>query len=336
MDKKKSWPGDFQRVCAAVETVWPTSRWSPVVSIVAVSGGADSVALLRVLLALAPQAAERGLIKVGHFQHRLRGVESDVDADFVRDLAAENGVEFVTAAAGNTADRDEASLRTARYDFLARTAHAHGARYVVTGHNADDNAETVLHQMFRGTGVIGLRGIAPHRTLGEDVILRRPLLQVTGTQLRQALRAVGQRWREDSSNASTRYRRNWIRNELLPEVEARYAGAGQRVARLAGRQRELVEALQVWAADWLEGAIQSESSSLVRLRRRALPPQVVVVTGLQQLWDRRGWPRRAMGEHQWLQAARALQRDEPKTTFILPGSLRVAVEADAVEIQPIG
>ncbi|HET6574874.1 MAG TPA: tRNA lysidine(34) synthetase TilS [Fimbriiglobus sp.] len=128
--------------------------------VVAVSGGADSVALLRGLL-----DAGTGPLTVAHFNHHLRGAESDADTEFVRELAAKLGLPFQlgeadvrSAAAG---DNLEATARRLRYDWLAGL----GGEWVATGHTADDQAETVLHRIIRGTGIQGLRGIATERLL---------------------------------------------------------------------------------------------------------------------------------------------------------------------------
>jgi tRNA(Ile)-lysidine synthase len=125
--------------------------------VVAVSGGADSVALLRALV-----AAGMGPLHIAHFHHHLRGAEADEDAVFVRRLADELGCAFhlgeadVTAAGGNL----EATARRLRYAWLAELGATIGAAWVATGHTADDQAETVLHRLLRGTGLRGLRGIA--------------------------------------------------------------------------------------------------------------------------------------------------------------------------------
>jgi len=125
--------------------------------VVAVSGGADSVALVRALHAASP-----GPLTVAHFHHGLRGADADADAAFVRDLAAHLGLAFrlggadVAAAGGNL----EATARRLRYAWLGEVAAEVGAAWVATGHTADDQAETVLHRLVRGTGLQGLRGIA--------------------------------------------------------------------------------------------------------------------------------------------------------------------------------
>src|SRR5262245_53440501 len=138
---------------------WPPERWRDVTALVAVSGGADSVALLRALLEI--RTSGDGRLIVAHYNHRLRGAESDADQAFVESLASQLGLEMITGSAPTLlqADTAEATLRELRYSFLAQAANRAGARYIVTAHTADDQVETVLHNVLRGTGLAGLAGI---------------------------------------------------------------------------------------------------------------------------------------------------------------------------------
>ena len=143
---------------------WPPQRWADVTVLVAVSGGADSVALLRALLAV--RQPGRGRLVAAHLNHQLRGEHSDADAAFVADLCRRLGVECRTQsiAVSQTVrggEGLEAAARRARYQFLAAAAADIGARYVAIGHTADDQVETILHRIIRGTGIAGLAGI-PH------------------------------------------------------------------------------------------------------------------------------------------------------------------------------
>ena len=145
--------------------------------LVAVSGGADSVALLTALVRL--QKPVESVLIVGHYNHRWRGEESDEDARFVRELAKQYGIGFELDCAPQTREKstaNEASAREARYRFLQQTAERRGARYLATAHTADDQAETVLHRVLRGTGIAGLAGIPRTRVLSPAVTLIRPLL----------------------------------------------------------------------------------------------------------------------------------------------------------------
>lgn len=196
---------------------------------VAVSGGSDSVALLRVLLKL---RSELGIVlHVLHFNHKLREAESDADAVFVADLARNFNLEFHSAEHGAAAYAAEhqLSLETAarelRYNFFAKTMGEVPLDKTVTGHTLDDQAETVLMRIIRGTGMRGLRGIQPHLDIeaehGSGEIVR-PLVQTRRSALERYLRDIGQPWREDVTNKETKFTRNRVRHLLLPLLEREF------------------------------------------------------------------------------------------------------------------
>jgi tRNA(Ile)-lysidine synthase len=205
---------------------------------VAVSGGADSVALFRLLLGL---RGRLGITAVAvHFDHALRGTESDGDARFVSELAREHGVECVVgredvraAAASNKWNLEDAARRL-RYAFFERLVAQGRATRILVAHTADDQAETVLAHIFRGTGSAGLAGIYP--AVG---VVARPLLGERREGLREYLRGLGQSWREDATNRDTSRQRARIREKLLPVLESEYSpGIVDRLTGLAGFARE--------------------------------------------------------------------------------------------------
>ena len=185
--------------------------------LVAVSGGPDSVALLSLLTALAP--AWRLTLTVVHFNYGLRGTEADGDEAFVAALCRERGIALVVQRPVLTKRRGAASLqaraRVARYRAMAELADDIRADRIVTGHTANDQAETVLLWLLRGAGLTGLSGM---RFIRNQRIVR-PLLMITRHDVLDYLRREGLRYREDSSNATSLYRRNRIRRELLPVME---------------------------------------------------------------------------------------------------------------------
>ena len=182
----------------------------------AVSGGADSVFLLYALLELAPRFGAT-VAGVAHLNHRLRGAESDTDEKFVAELAGRLGVAFygaesrVAESKGNL----EAAARSARSGFFATLLRQGVADCVATGHTRDDQAETVLFRILRGSGGAGMAGILP--VTSEKLI--RPLIQTPRQSIEEHLRKSGIRWREDSSNRDSRFARNRIRHTLLPELQ---------------------------------------------------------------------------------------------------------------------
>jgi tRNA(Ile)-lysidine synthase len=191
---------------------------------VAVSGGADSVALLRLIDRLRD---ELGItLVVVHFNHDLRGAESQGDAVFVAELAEALKLEFVTAREDVRAEAArqgwnlEDAARRLRYGFFDRVVGEGRATHIAVAHTADDQAETLLAHVIRGTGPTGLGGI--HPVAGAIV---RPLLGTRREILREYLRANGQTWREDSTNRDVRRTRARIRAQLLPVLERDFSGA---------------------------------------------------------------------------------------------------------------
>jgi tRNA(Ile)-lysidine synthase len=191
--------------------------------IVAVSGGADSVALLHLLL----EAGYRNLV-VAHFNHRLRGKASEGDAAFVEKLAAkldlpcEIGEGDVRKLAASRKCSLETAAREARYSFLATVVRKHRARMVVLAHHADDQVETCLFNFLRGSGIAGLSGMKPRskRTVGGiEMELLRPLLPSPKVELLGYLKGRKIRFREDATNSVADASRNKLRLKVLPLIE---------------------------------------------------------------------------------------------------------------------
>jgi tRNA(Ile)-lysidine synthase len=225
---------------------------------VGVSGGADSVALLLLLLEL---REELGIVlSVAHLNHKLRGAAAKADEKFVRKLALQHELEFhsesVDVAA--RARREKANLedagRRARYEFFSRLLVEGKVDVVAVAHTADDQAETVLAHILRGTGLAGLGGIHP-RT--ESVV--RPLLGVRRAELRTYLRGKKQKWREDATNQDTARTRARIRKKLLPLLEEQFqSGVVERLGSLAEFAREDEAFLEFLARDRCETLAKKE------------------------------------------------------------------------------
>lgn len=206
--------------------------------IAAVSGGADSTALLHILTVLEYR------VEAAHFDHHTRQGESARDAEFVRDMAAALGVPFHAGGADVAAEAREAGrsfedhARRARYAFLRQVAEETGCGVVATGHHRDDQAETVMLRLLRGTAGRGLAGMLPARMEG-GVRVIRPLLECSHFELCHRLRKSGIAWHEDATNANPDHaRRNRIRHELLPALARDYNPViAQSLARLADTQR---------------------------------------------------------------------------------------------------
>lgn len=189
---------------------------------VAVSGGADSVALLRLMDELRDDLGVT--LCVAHFNHRLRGADSDADEEFVASIARERGLEFivdrkdVAGAAKSRGWNLEDAGRRLRYDFFTDVVAHRAATQVATAHTADDQAETILARLIRGTGLAGLASIYPVRGA-----IIRPLLEVRRESLRSYLTGMKQGWREDATNADARRLRARVRQRLLPEMEQHFS-----------------------------------------------------------------------------------------------------------------
>jgi tRNA(Ile)-lysidine synthase len=208
---------------------------------VGLSGGADSVALLR---ALAGRSGELGLaLHAAHLHHGLRGAEADADLAFSRALAEELGLPFhqgrVDAAAEAAAKGEtlEEAARRLRYNWFRQLIASGEVEAVATAHTRDDQAETVLAKFLRGAWTEGFSGIHPVVEFPEGRILR-PLLATTRTEVEAYLNALGQRWREDSSNRHLTFTRNRIRHELLPLLEGWNPQLREHLAQMAVLARD--------------------------------------------------------------------------------------------------
>jgi tRNA(Ile)-lysidine synthase len=327
---------------AKLASDWPPELWRDVTVLVAVSGGADSVALARALHQL--RVGGEGRLIVAHFNHGLRGAESDGDQAFAEEIGRELGLRVVAGSREGETERgrdganSEESLRDLRYEFLARTADESGARYVATAHTADDQVETVLHNVLRGTGLTGLEGIPRARTLTPAATLIRPLLSVTRVEVLEYLAALGQSHREDSSNAATTYTRNRIRRELLPLLERDY---NPQVREALTRLSKIAIA----ANDWLEQFVEEILGTMVRpidggieIDRHALnnSPDFLAQLALMAAWRRQPWPLQDMSHEKWDQLAAFARSPAPdrgvaeRLTF--PGNIRAEKQGGVLRL----
>jgi tRNA(Ile)-lysidine synthase len=199
----------------------------PSVILVGVSGGIDSVVLLDLLAVI----STRGwcTIHVAHCNHQLRGEASHQDESFVRRLASKYGLHFHHTSAdvaGYSKEYNlgiEAAARIMRYQFFEKAAKACHADAIATAHHSDDNAETLLMNLMRGSGITGLAGIPPRRDLDKKLSYVRPILWLSKKDIEHYAKVRNLEWREDESNTSLNYTRNKIRHELLPMLKSEYS-----------------------------------------------------------------------------------------------------------------
>lgn len=221
--------------------------------VIGTSGGPDSTALALLLQEINETENRGWRLHLAHLNHGLRGADSDNDARFVADFARQRGWEATleTRAVRELADRSglsvEETARNERYAFFERTLEQIGAKVVATAHHADDNIETVLHRLIRGTGVRGLSGIPAVRPLrkGAPYRLIRPLLNIRRAEILAYLQENEIAYCYDHTNETTDTTRNRIRNELIPQLERDYNPAlGEALLRLAEQSR------------WINGFLQ--------------------------------------------------------------------------------
>jgi tRNA(Ile)-lysidine synthase len=254
------------RLRAEVAGAFPAPAAQPTATartvIIAVSGGADSLCLADAVVAVAPEQNLAPII--AHLNHQLRGEAADADADFVRRFAeaclvpCHIAVVDVAEVAAQTHTSIEVAARQARYAFLAKVAADAGASLVTTAHHADDQAETVLMRLLRGTGIAGLRGMQPcapwpDSTVQTNLKLLRPLLRTTRAEIERYCQDRNLQPRHDASNDDSTYTRNRIRHELLPYLEQYNPGIRAVLARLADSATHDLEIIdyatqQAWAA----------------------------------------------------------------------------------------
>lgn len=317
-------------------------RLRPGKILVALSGGPDSVALLRGLL-----FAYRGdgwSVAAAHLNHRLREGAAERDEQFVRELCAGLGVPLeveacdVAAEAAASKKGIEETARQARYAFLERVAEREGAAYVALGHTADDQAETVLHRVLRGTGLAGLAGMPARRPLSQRGPLRtsepensgrstqysshsleliRPLLDFSREDVLTFLTELDQPFVHDETNEHLHVTRNRLRHDLLPKLADEYnpevRAALVRLARLAGETQEVVTAL---ADELLAQAMVECRPKCCELDTRVLAGQHphLIRACLVRLWQRQGWPLQGMSYAHWERLTELVVSNESSDT----------------------
>jgi tRNA(Ile)-lysidine synthase len=288
--------------------------------VVAVSGGGDSVGLLRVLHELAPRVDLR--LSVAHLDHGARGPAAQADAAFVAELAASLGL---PVDLGHwqpiRASHFESDARRARYGWLTETARARGANVVAVGHTRDDQAETILHRIIRGTGVKGLAGMPQKRVLALDpeVMLVRPLLGISRQAIRDHLAGLRQSFREDESNEDRSRTRARIRHDLLPRLKAEYnPRVAAALVRLGGLAAALERSLDSDADGLKPAVVTASAENCVVLKQpylgslaRHLRTEV-----LRRLWRDQGWPEAGMTARRWLRLARLAEKKQIPPTMI--------------------
>lgn len=340
-----------------VAAQWPLDRWVNFNVVVGVSGGADSVALLVALTSLRLEYLRNSKSEVGaqnpsklivaHFNHGTRGEESDRDQQFVESLVRTLGLPIAIGNRKNNSGRkkdsgttngknslSENSLRELRYEFLIETAHLNHARYIALGHHAQDQIETILFRIVRGTGVAGLAGIPFKRKIDDSITLIRPMLDIDSGLIRKALADWGQDFREDGSNADDAYSRNFLRQNVVPALKSKFESTFEssvlRLGRQAAEQQQFLSGLvepflQSISNSTILNSTNTNELNSVSIDCTLLVGQNVVVVRelLSQLWSRQGWEKSQMMFEHYDQVARLIL--DPNATepgFHLPGKIK--------------
>ncbi|MBD3675487.1 MAG: tRNA lysidine(34) synthetase TilS [Planctomycetaceae bacterium] len=287
----------------------------------AISGGLDSAVLMALLAHIREEMSLE--IVIAHYDHQWRP-ESERDAIFVMEEAARYGFSCLLGRPEHLpeeAEKNEATAREQRYEFLLQTALMQGCPVVLTAHTADDQVETVLHNILRGTGLAGLSGMKPVRSLDSEVSLVRPLLDVTRAELESFATEKKVPYREDSTNQSLDYTRNLIRHEVLEWLESKgFESNRESILRLS-RQADDIQKSLVWVVgEVLERAVVSLSEEEVVLASEVLEslPRHLLRELFVELWRREGWPRQQMGFSEWDRLADLVQKPD---RFHLPGRI---------------
>jgi len=317
--------------------------------LVAVSGGADSTALLAGLRSV---AHEFGLdLHAAHLHHGLRGAAADADRAFVRDACVRLGVPL-TDACWDTRRRmagrgwsGQDGLRRLRREFLAGIARRVDAAAIATAHTADDQLETLLLRLGRGAGLRGLGGM--RERAGRWI---KPLLEATRAEIEADLRRAGWTWREDDSNRSRDYARNRIRHDVIPALAAavsvsapsgetpaeRRAGLAIRAARATREARAAERALSAWVKRGLSRASRIQGDELqLDSRGVAAYPSAARRMALRLLWQRLSPSREGLTNRHLDALARLVERGRPGAEVRLPGGWRAERSRDTVRFQQV-
>ena len=236
-------------------------------------------------------------------------------------------------------DGIEEAARAARYTFLEQTAQRLGARFVATAHTSDDQLETIVYRILRGTGIAGLRGIPRFRRLNDLTTLVRPLLSVTRSSVLEYLTDAGQDFRTDSSNRDLRYMRNRIRCHLLPLLARDYhSHVGTSILRLGELAQGVQNIIETQVISLRSLTVISETANHVIFRKPLLKkadPHLVREL-LIHIWHEQNWPRQSMGFDQWNAIAQLVHAATTScTSLTLPGSIQASNTKSTLELKKV-
>lgn len=302
--------------------------------LLAVSGGADSVALLYILNKIIPNA-----IHIGHVNHQLRGSDSLKDQEFVKSLAKKLNLPVtiesvdVKAYAKENKLSTETAARKLRIDALSRIADKNNCRYIVTAHHKNDNAETVIHRILRGTGFKGLAGIRPKTTINGKTFIR-PLLCLSRGQIEEYLKSRNIPWQTDHTNIDCRFTRNRIRHKLLPYLEETTPKIVELVSSLSQHSAILTGNIETCARAAVQTCLVSKDDAQItfdvdKFLNQPQPVQVELVqTALTQLAC---GLQKLTSEH-YQKIINFVKSSQSGKTLAIPGKMRITKGYDNFSI----
>ncbi|MCX7388514.1 MAG: tRNA lysidine(34) synthetase TilS, partial [Planctomycetales bacterium] len=229
----------------------------------------------------------------------------------------------------------EEAARIARYEFLQATAQQHGTPLIATAHHAADQAETVLHNILRGTGLRGLRGIPERRRLSDTVELIRPMLTIQDEAISSFVQQHNIVFAADATNHDNKFTRNRIRHELLPLLAKDFnPGVQDSIVRLAEQTQELLQSLDAVADLLLSEAVLERTPAHCRLdaRKLAQHPEPIVRHALTVLWIQQKWSRKNMSRDHWHRLA-AMLLDPSSSSIDLPGRIHGEIRGNLLLLE---
>ncbi len=302
--------------------------------IVGVSGGADSVALLRAIHSL--QNEMQLEIWIAHFDHQTRNGQSHQDAIWVEQLTRNLQLNYMPGKASPGNNISEEALREQRLNFLIETARQKQADFICLAHHADDQVETVLHHIVRGTGLQGLMGIPAHRPVSDNITLLHPMLQIRKSEILDYLQAINQNFCTDATNENLQYTRNRIRHQLLPLLDELNPQASTHLIQLSQQIEETHRYLKLEAEKLFKKCVISINNDLVRLDATALKADSAVIVRelFRSIWEKLRWPRKKMALTHWNKLALFVQNTQTRIEF--PAAITVIKRGEMIVLERKG
>ncbi len=329
--------------------------------VIGVSGGSDSVALACAMGLAQTQHAlhssePAGKRIIAWFDHGIRNVDFEracverlanaLSFDLIQGsqttqlvsskaLSREGATGDISAHEGATS---EASLRQARHAFFLSTLKQTGGRYLTLAHTFEDQVETVLQRLFRGTGIRGALGMRTFRPLDQDWVLARPLLHTKRSELRAMLAELNQAYCDDPTNTDQRWTRNWLRHGILPLIEERYPGASSAIHRFSQQLGTHESAIAVWVEQLMDRACEVNHDVVqVNLAEFDGVPDLLFIEVVRRIWREQQWPELDMSEQHWIQLGerckQSMMSDATTQAMDLPGGIHAVIQYRCLRLQ---